>query len=275
MPKTDLPFDNLTVIGRVLAASLLAATHVLAWSCSLARSPADTPKARVGDSTVVPVFVYHRVARHAPGQTIGQRLLDVDPGVFQQQMDELARGRHPVVSFSDLIEELEGRRELAAGSVVLTFDDGWKNQYDEAYPILKRHGFTATFFVYTTAIGNGPAFMTWDEVRALQRDGMTIGAHSRTHPVLTRDEISLTDEINGSRADIQRNVGVVPDAFAYPYGSWDIRVVDAVRAAGFRGARALGGGPVNAASDVFAIRSVLATDDMQAFERALAGRTAP
>lgn len=103
----------------------------------------------------------------------------------------------------------------------------------------------------------------------MHRAGMTIGAHSRTHPFLTDRRVSLHDEVDGSRDDIERNLGVQPDLFAYPYGAWDAHVADAVRAAGFRGARALADAPTNAASTVFAIRSVLATDDMKAFERAV------
>jgi peptidoglycan/xylan/chitin deacetylase (PgdA/CDA1 family) len=101
---------------------------------------------------------------------------------------------------------------------------------------------------------------------------MTIAAHTRTHPVLTHPDVSLADEIKGSRADIERNVGVVPDFFAYPHSVWNASVVAAVGAAGFRGARALGGGPVNTPSDVFRVRSIVATDDMPVLERSLENR---
>src|SRR5262249_41688375 len=148
----------------------------------------------------------------------------------------------------DLVDDLEGHRALAPGAVVITFDDGWQDQYEYAFPILKQYGFTATFFVYTSAIDNGPAFMTWNEVRELQRAGMTIGCHSRTHPDLTEQKVSLHDEIDGARADLQKNLGVAPDFFAYPYGAWDARVAAAVRAAGFRAARGMGDGPRNTAA---------------------------
>src|SRR5262249_49811893 len=148
--------------------------------------------------------------------------------------------------------------ELPASAVVITFDDGWQDQYDVAFPILQKHHFTATFFVYTNAIGNGSAFMTWDELRELQHAGMTIGAHSRTHPRLIEPNVSLENEIDGSRDDIERQLGVSPELFAYPYGLWDRRVVAAVRAAGFRAARSMADGPMNTASTIFAIRSILA-----------------
>jgi peptidoglycan/xylan/chitin deacetylase (PgdA/CDA1 family) len=98
---------------------------------------------------------------------------------------------------------------------------------------------------------------------------MTIGAHSRTHPKLTLPSVSLASEVAGSRGDIQRELGMAPEIFAYPYGIWDDRVASAVRAAGFQAARALSGGEWNSASNLYALHSVLATDNMQLFERAL------
>ena len=98
---------------------------------------------------------------------------------------------------------------------------------------------------------------------------MTIAAHSRTHPKLTLPSVSLASEVAGSRADLQREVGTVPEIFAYPYGEWD----DRVASAGSRGwistrarFRAANG---TRPSNLYALHSVLATDNMQLFERAL------
>ena len=251
---------------------------IAAVSCRSAKSETDSAAVRgwkaharqsPGDSIRVPIFVYHSIAHHHDGQTGEQRELDVDTATFRSQMDEIAREEHPVISLEALVDALRGKGSVPAGAVVLTFDDGWLDQYEDAFPILQRHHFTATFFVYTTAIGNGSAFMTWDQLREMQHAGMTIGAHSRTHPDLTDAKVSLVEEIDGSRADIARNVGVTPDLFAYPYGARDARVAAAVKAAGFRAARALADGPVNTSGTRFELRSILATDDMRAFEGAL------
>ena len=112
--------------------------------------------------------------------------------------------------------------------------------------------------------------MNWDEVRELQSAGMTIGSHSRTHPQLTDPNVSLSDEVERSREEIRRKLGVTPDFFAYPYGAWDARAAAAVEAAGYRAARAYPGGAWNSPADLFALRSVLVTDDMEAFQRAVA-----
>lgn len=233
---------------------------------------AESPPARDTarrDTLGVTVFVYHSVAKHSTGETGEQRMLDVDTTVFRAEMDVLRRRRCVVVSLSSVVNALREHTRLPGGAVVLTFDDGWKDQYEEAFPILKQYGYTATFFIYTHAIDDGPAFMSWDAVRDLQRSGMTIGAHSRTHPEMTRPGVSLANEIDSARSDLARETGVAPHLFAYPYGAWNARVAAAVRAAGFDAARGMADGDVRPRSDVMALPAFLATDDTTAFERAL------
>src|SRR5689334_10068195 len=107
-----------------------------------------------------------------------------------------------------------------------------------------------------------------DQVHALLRAGMTIASHSRTHPNLTKaSDPQLVDEIQGSRQDLQKLLGVSAELFAYPYGSWNKQVAAAAERAGYRAARAYPGGVWNDDTHRYALRSVLATDDMSAFVR--------
>jgi peptidoglycan/xylan/chitin deacetylase (PgdA/CDA1 family) len=222
------------------------------------------------DSLRVPILVYHSVAPTHPGQTDEQRLLDVDPAVFQRQMMYLAANKYTVIPLSTLVAALQGHANLPARAVVLTFDDGWLTQYQNALPILEQMHFTATFFVITRQVGMGPKYMGVDELKALQRAGMTIASHTRTHPKLVSvSDSQLHDEVFGSRQDLQKMLGITSDLFAYPYGSWNKRVEAAVQDAGYQSARAFGGGSWNDASDRFSLHSVPATDDMAAFEREL------
>ena len=180
---------------------------------------------------------------------------------------------YQVISFPALVDALEHGTGVPPRSVVITFDDGWETQYAVAFPILRQLHFTATFFIFSQPIGVDPGYMTWAQVKELQTAGMTIAAHSRTHPKLTLPNVSLAGEVAGSRGDIQRELGRAPDIFAYPYGIWDDPVASAVRAAGFQAARALSGGEWNSASNLYALHSVLATDNMQLFEGRSVRRT--
>ena len=221
------------------------------------------------DSLRVPILVYHSIARHHAGQVAEERLLEVSDSVFALQMHYMIDHGYHVIPLASLVDALERRDTVPKRSVVLTFDDGWANQYRNAFPILRQLRLTATFFVYTSPIGVGSRFMTWDQLSDLQAAGMTIGSHSWTHLTLTDAHKWVRDELVTSRDDIARHLGRAPEFFAYPSGAWDAQVVAAVRAAGYRAARGSSGGIWNGPADLSHLRSVLATDDMPAFTHML------
>ncbi|HEX4681788.1 MAG TPA: polysaccharide deacetylase family protein [Gemmatimonadaceae bacterium] len=249
----------------------LGAAAVLTLSSTPSHRAPGAASALATDSLRVPILVYHSVMPHHPGQTSEQRVLDVDDSVFVAQMRYLADGGYHVVSFAALVDALEGRSTLPKRAVVITFDDGWENQYRHAFPILRRFGLTATFFVFTTPIGKDDKLMTWDQLRDLQAAGMTVGSHTRTHPVLPAYHAALHNEVEMSRADIAEHLGRAPDFFAYPFGEWDAESAAWARTAGYRAARTYRGGAWNAPSDMYHLRAVPVTDNMQAFERAVSG----
>ncbi len=231
--------------------------------------PAVRPERPVPGEIRVPILVYHTVAPHRPGQTREQREFDVDTRIFEQQMQYLVDHQYRVIPLAELVDALEGKDSVPSSAVVITFDDGWVSQYQNAFPVLRRLGLTAAFFIYSDAIGTDPVFMTWDHLREMQSAGMTIESHSRSHADLRKPGVSLAGELRGSRDVIERKLGTVPEFFAYPYGASNERIADAVRSAGYRAARTFPGGASNSAADLFVLRSVLTTDDMAAFVRVL------
>ncbi len=258
---------HLLIRGLVGATAVLTLGAAAAAASHRASDAAHTP----ADSLRVPILVYHSVMPHHPGQTSEQRVLDVSDSAFTAQMHYLVDNGYHVVSFAALVDALEGRDTLPKHAVVLTFDDGWVNQYHHAFPILRRFGMTATFFVFTTPIGKDGKLMTWDQLRELQAAGMTIGSHTRTHPVLPDYHAALHNEIVMSRADIAHHLGRAPDFFAYPFGAWDSASAAWARTAGYRAARAYRGGAWNSASDLYHLRAIPVTDNMEKFERAVSG----
>ena len=236
--------------------------------------PSRAANAPPADSLRVPILVYHSVMPHHPGQNAEQRVLDVDDSAFVAQMRYLVDGGYHVVSLASLVDALEGRDTLPNRAVVITFDDGWENQYHHAFPILRRFGLTATFFVFTTPIGVDGKLMTWEQLRELRAAGMTIGSHTRTHPSLPDYHAALHNEVVMSREDIKQHLGSAPDFFAYPFGEWDSLSAAWARTAGYRAARTFRGGAWNAPSDLYHLRAVPVTDNMQAFQRAVSGEPA-
>ncbi len=124
----------------------------------------------------------------------------------------------------------------AAGQAVITitFDDSYKSQFANAFPILKQYGLTATAYVITRDIGDAaddPIWtpMSWNDIRALRDAGWEIGSHTLTHPHLPKlNDRQLQDELLYSAKHIAKELGQMPAAFAAPYGEVDARVNAAI-----------------------------------------------
>ena len=158
----------------------------------------------------------------------------VPVAAFERQLRWLRRRR----TLIDLRELAACRREgrlPPADAVAITIDDGYADVLRVA-PLLHRYGVPATLYVVTAKIGGvndwehdgalaGRRLLSWEELRGLADDGVSIGAHTRRHPQLTllRTEEARA-EIAGSRDDVERRLATTPETFAYPYG----RVSDAV-----------------------------------------------
>jgi peptidoglycan/xylan/chitin deacetylase (PgdA/CDA1 family) len=221
------------------------------------------------DSLRVPILVYHSVTPHRPGDSAKQLEFDVSPEAFETQMTYLRDHGITVVSFERLVNALEGHGSLPPRAAVIAFDDGWENQYVHAFPILRQFGYTATFFVFTSPLGRDDRYMTWEQLRDLQNAGMTIGAHTLTHPRLKTltDPKMLHREVDVSRERLEQHLGSAIAFFAYPFGVPTPDVTAAVQAAGFRAARVFPGGVWHHPGELWSIRSVEVTEPMERFKR--------
>ncbi|MFI0240740.1 polysaccharide deacetylase family protein [Streptomyces sp. NPDC016845] len=236
--------------------------------------------AREADRAAVPVLMYHAVA-HEPGPAI--RRLSVSPGQFATQMEILAaHGRTPL-TVAELAAVWRGRGgELPARPVLITFDDGYEGVHRHALPVLARYGFAATLFVATGWLrgpydtgGGLDAMLGWGQVRALAAHGVEIGGHSHTHPPLDQlGAAALQFELTRCRDILKGELGAPPASFAHPYGHSDRRVRQAVRAAGFAQALAVGNGLARRRQGPYALRRVTVrrSTGPAAFERLVEGR---
>lgn len=223
-------------------------------------------------SVKVPILIYHSIAPHGNAQTSIQRYYDVAPESFQKQLQYLKDNGYVVIGLDFLADALEQNITLPHKSIVLTFDDGWENQFKYAYPILKKYDNTATFFIFTHAIDT-EGFMTWDEVKIMDNNGMTIGGHTRTHPYLVNitDPVVLRREIIGGKSVIENRIGRPIDLFAYPYGHYDDQIIEIVKEAGYKTARSAYYGIHNAPEEIYKLKGIEATDDFDKFVKDLNG----
>lgn len=277
--------------------------------------------------------------RRRPGVTIlyAHRIGDDELGFFgacpvswfESALERLAR-RYKFLALGDLVDRLLAGRDLPEGGVVLTFDDGFRDNYELAYPVLRRSGFPATIFLAAECVDSGSlpwpqqvgwAFertrlpevtlrcvgprriptgtrverqaghiaveralrplgrlareaalheladatgvepprdrmLTWNQIANMRRGGITFGAHTLTHPLLAQiPRQEALHEISASKQLIEQRLGEPVRHFAFPGGSYDSELVQAVRAAGFQSAFVKApGSPVNlAGADPFAL----------------------
>jgi len=167
---------------------------------------------------------------------------------FRAQMAYLHRLRYRVISLNQAVEGLFENRSLPGHSVVLTFDDGYQDFRDHAFPILQRYGFPATVFLVSSMIGKdaqwlayegrfAPKLMTAATVRDLLSKGVAFGSHTLTHPFLTRINPSvMAREISESKTELEDLLGEEIAFFSYPDGKYHSEAVRAVKAAGYRAA---------------------------------------
>lgn len=236
--------------------------------CSLALLlPPRLAAQRPPDSLRVPILVYHNIQSRAEARGIRAPDLTMRPEVFAQQMQYLKEHRIPVVSFTALLDALEGKGTVPPGAVVLTFDDGRLNQYQHAWPLLRQLGFTATFFPFTHAMGRNPKYFSWAQLQEMQAAGMTIGSHTSLHERVDRMKgEKMHAEVTGSRELLVAKLGKqAGELFSYPFGVLHPAGDSAVRAAGYRAARAYTGGPWNSWQHRWRLRAVPVTEDMKRF----------
>ncbi len=184
---------------------------------------------------VVPVLMYHHIRPLHPQLSAKERYFTVTPEAFLAQMTDLVRAGYDPITPDDLWEALQhGTSTLPSRPILLTFDDGFRDQYTYAVPILRRLRIASTFFVVSAASERTGA-MSVAQIKELDASGLvTIGANTRHHPFLTRlSKAARTKEILGSKQDLEQMLGHPVTSFAYPYGAISSAVMDEVEAARF------------------------------------------
>lgn len=201
--------------------------------------------AAAADSAVV--FIYHRFGEGAVPTT------SIRLDQFEAQIAELKRGGYTVMAVPEILRRLTAGETLPELAVGITVDDAYESIFIQAWPRLKAAGFPMTVFVATDPIDKGfRDYMTWDQLRALVKEGVTIGAHSASH--LHMADVGAErnrDEIARSNARFKAELGFVPEIFAYPYGEMSLAVQGEVKAAGYKFAFGQHSGVIYAGADFF------------------------
>jgi peptidoglycan/xylan/chitin deacetylase (PgdA/CDA1 family) len=211
----------------------------------------------------VPILAYHRV-----GPPVPPHFKSVSPDAFAAQIGWLSAWGYVAVTLDALLAARRGGPPLPRGAVVLTFDDGYEDCLRYAVPALERHGYTAAFFLVAGLVGGRsiwhrrsrgsdlPLF-DWAAARRLADAGFTCGAHSMTHPPLTKIGVDACRwELSESRSLLEERLERRVLHLAYPYGAYDDRVHRLTREAGYETACSTRSGRSPADDDLFALRRI-------------------
>jgi len=213
----------------ILILCALAVIPVAAQTEAPAAEP-DAPPAWDGTLRRIhaPILMYHYVGQLPPDWDATRQDLTVLPELFSAHMEYLFYEGYTPISLYDLNEALLDGRPLPAKPVVLTFDDGYRDHYDNVFPLLRQFGFTGTFFIITGAADdNRPGYMTWDEIGEMADAGMSMEAHTKNHVELdgrTYDE--LVYEMLGSMESLGHYTGRASHMFSFPVGRYDDLTLD-------------------------------------------------
>jgi peptidoglycan/xylan/chitin deacetylase (PgdA/CDA1 family) len=220
------------------------------------------------------IFCYHRLVDKVryPGT-------EITPAAFEAQMKELKDKGIAVISLQDLLAWKRGEKNIPPRCAVITFDDGWKSQYEVAWPILKKFGYPVTLFIYTEGVrggslGGGEA-ITWEQLADMRDNGVDIEAHSATHQDLreghavtviepggkrTRKKLTGADyekwvqnEVVGCKELLEQRLGIKVNCFAVPFGNYNEHVKELARNSGYEAMFTVYGQPITFTSPMDAL----------------------
>ncbi len=171
----------------------------------------------------IPILIYHALF----DQDQNKEKYALHKGTFEAQMQTIYNNQISTLSLDDLSNPKSG--------VVITFDDGNESDYTLAYPILKKYGLTAVFFVIVSRVGQA-GHVTWSQLAEMQSNGMAIQSHSLTHPYLSEISAeSLYLELHGSKTGIEKKLPQPVHFLAIPGGFFSDEVLRMAEEVGYRG----------------------------------------
>lgn len=176
----------------------------------------------------VPLLMYHYLSTPPADADIYRRDLSVSPELFAAHLDRLLAEGYTVVSLYAVIDALQRGAPLPPKPVVITFDDGYRDNYENAFPLLRERGMPATIFVVTDFIDEQrPEYLTWEMAREMLPAGISIESHGRNHFGLAgQGDDYLVWQALGSLETIEHELGVRPRFVSYPAGEYDQRTID-------------------------------------------------
>jgi peptidoglycan/xylan/chitin deacetylase (PgdA/CDA1 family) len=179
------------------------------------------------------VLCYHQIRDWRSTDSRFDRSIITPIAVFAQQMNTLAQQGYHTISPDQLYRYLRSGTPLPSRPILISFDDGSMGQWPNAFPILRAHRFTATFFIMTVTVDKPGGWLRTHQIQALDRSGMTIGIHTWDHhPVTGYTAADWQVQLIGAKTTLEHIVGHPVPWFAYAYGTWNTAALPHLAAGG-------------------------------------------
>lgn len=238
---------GLAVVAVCLVVGIIVKYHGDAVSAQPMPSAAVTVQE---DGRTVMVLNYHKVVDE-------HMSLSVPLADFEQHMKWLQEYGYTSITPEELYNFIVNGSELPEKPVLITFDDGYKDNYTNAYPIMKKYGFKGTIFVVTGFLGVYDNYLTWEQAGELAENGFSIESHTHNHKSMTEaSDDDISKELAKSRDTLKEKLGVEADFIAYPTGTYNLHIAELVKEAGYKGAFTIKYDNASRDSNVYAIERV-------------------
>jgi len=181
--------------------------------------------------------MYHYISSPPAGADAIRRDLSVAPERFASHLRALREAGYESITLRKLFDHLMSGTPLPQKPIVITLDDGYVDNYLNAFPLLQEQGFSANFFVITDFVNEERSeYMSWDQLREMAAAGMEIGCHSRNHPDLRDKSLDyLVWQALGCKESIELELGFHPRFISYPSGLYDQQTIDVFHSAHYWG----------------------------------------
>jgi len=176
----------------------------------------------------LPVLMFHYI-EDVPSDSSDQMRykLSFSPQKLEQLLIFFEERNIKTLTFWDLKRIIERKKEFPKKAIILTFDDGYKSHYDNAFPILKKYNAKGVFFIISSKPDNDLNYASWDQLKEMADNGQEIASHTVSHPNLANlSKVEIRNELEISKNIIEEKIGKPVISFCYPSGKYDQRVIE-------------------------------------------------
>ena len=195
---------------------------------------AKAQTATISQSMRVPILLYHYVENVTDERDTIRKSLSIYPHIFEEQIKTLLNGGYTFITAAQLGDAMDGKTVLPKKPIILTFDDGYRDFYTDVFPLLKKHHAQATVYIVVNFLDK-PNYMFSSQVKEVAQSGLVeIGSHTLYHPNLkTQSQERIEEEVIESKKMLEEKFNIPVVSFAYPYGAFNQRAIEAVKKAGY------------------------------------------